>query len=56
MLISLIVTLVILGLAFWLVSLIPLEEPFGKIIKVVFIVIAVLVVLEKLGVYSTGLV
>lgn len=55
MLISLIVFLVILGLVYWLVSLIPLPAPFGTIIKVIFIIIAILYVLQALGIYNSGI-
>lgn len=51
--ISLIIALVILGLIYWAVSLIPLPEPFPAIIRVVFILIAVIYLLQAFGV--TGL-
>ncbi len=52
--ISLIIALVILGLIYWAVSLIPLPDPFPQIVKVIFIIIAVVYVLNALGVH-TGL-
>lgn len=42
MLISLIVTLIILGLICYCISLLPLPEPFKTIIYVVFIIIVIL--------------
>ncbi len=51
--ISLIVTLIILGVVFYFVEMIPMADPFPKIVKVVAIIIAVLVVLQFFGV-STG--
>ncbi len=47
-LINLVVLLVVLGLAYYLITLIPMKEPFPTIIKVVAIVIAVLCVLGTL--------
>lgn len=52
--ISLIITIVVLGLIYWVVSLIPLPDPFPMIVKVLFIIIAVLILLSALGVH-TGL-
>jgi len=48
--ISLIIALVVLGLIYWAVSLIPLPDPFPMIIKVVFVLIAVIYLLNALGV------
>lgn len=53
--ISLIITLVILGLAFWAITFLPIAEPFITIIKVVFIIIALIVLLQAFGV-NTGVV
>ena len=53
--ITLIVYLIVLGLLYWLVSLIPLPDPFGQIERVLFIILAVLVVLSAFGVVSGGL-
>lgn len=50
---SLIVTIIILGLIYWAVSLIPLPDPFPTIVKILFIIIAVSVLLQAFGV-STG--
>ena len=52
--ISLIVFLVVLGLAFWAISFLPIGEPFLTIIKVILIIIAVLAVLNAFG-FATGI-
>lgn len=52
--ITLIVTLVILGLVFWAITFLPIPEPFMTIIKVVFIILALIVLLNALGI-NTGL-
>lgn len=52
--ISLLATLVILGLVFYLVTLIPMAEPFPTVIRVVAIIIAVLIVLQWLGIMPLG--
>jgi hypothetical protein len=52
--ISLIITLVILGLVFWAITFLPIAEPFLTIIKVIFIIIALYYVLSFFGI-STGL-
>lgn len=51
--ISIIVAIIILGLIYWAVSLIPLPDPFPTIIKVLFIIVAVLYLLQIFGI-STG--
>lgn len=48
--ISLIISIVILGLVYWAVSFIPLPEPFPVIVKVLFIIIAVLLILSAFGI------
>lgn len=52
--ISIIITLVVLGLVYWLITLLPLPDPFPLILKVVFIILAILVVLQALGI-NTGI-
>lgn len=47
---SLIVSLIILGLIFYFIEMIPLAEPFGKIIRVVAIIVAVVLVLQFFGI------
>lgn len=55
MLVSLIIGIIVLGLVYWLVTLIPLPDPFPTIIKVLFIIIAVFYIFDALGIYHTGL-
>ena len=52
LLIHIVIVLVVLGLLYWLLTLIPLPEPFPRIIQVVVIVIAVLYVLSVLLPYA----
>ena len=47
-LLNLILFLVILGVLWWLITLIPLPHPFPIIIQVLFVILAVLVVLNVL--------
>lgn len=54
MFISLLVFLVILGLVAWLVGLIPMEATISQVVRVVFILIAVLAVFDSLGVTHFG--
>ncbi len=56
MFVSLIATLVVLGLLWYLISLIPLPSPFPEIIKVLFILAAIFVVLGAFGVVSAPLI
>ena len=53
--ITLIVYLAVLGLVYYLVSLLPLPAPFGQIINVLFIILAIVVVLSAFGIISGGL-
>jgi len=46
---SLIVTLIILGLIFYFVEMIPIAEPFPKMVRIVAIIIAIIVVLDAFG-------
>lgn len=48
--ISLIILLVILGLCFWALTFLPIGEPFLTIIKVLFILIAIVAVLNAFGI------
>lgn len=43
LLINLLVVLIVLGLLFYAVSLLPLPAPYGPLVRVVFILICVLV-------------
>lgn len=47
---SLIVSLVVLGLIFYFIEMIPLADPFPRIIKVIAIIIAVVLVLQFFGI------
>jgi heme A synthase len=47
---TLIVYLIVLGLLWWLVKLLPLPNPIGQIIDVLFIILAILAVLAAFGV------
>ncbi len=51
MLISLIVVLVLLGLALWVLGQIPLDATIARIIRVVIIVFAVLYCLSAFGLF-----
>lgn len=46
---ELLATLVILGLVFYIIGLIPMADPFPAIIRVVAIIIAVVLILNALG-------
>ena len=46
--IGLLVTIIVIGLLYWLCTLIPLPDPFPRIIQVVFIVAAVIVIINFL--------
>lgn len=51
--ITLVITLIVLGLVFYCVSLIPMASPFPEIIRVVAVIIAILLLLQFLGI-TTG--
>lgn len=55
--ISIIVTIVVIGLLYWLVTLIPLPHPFPLIVQVVFILIVVLYLVRVFlpGIHIGGL-
>ena len=48
--ISLIVTIVILGLVAYCLTLLPLPEPYKQLINVVLIIVAIIYVLKFIGV------
>lgn len=48
---ELLATLVVLGLVFYIITLIPMAEPFPQIIRIVAIVIAVILILNALGIH-----
>ena len=53
--VTLIIYLVVLGLIYMLVNLFGLPDPFAAIIRVLFILLAVLVVLSAFGIIGGGL-
>ena len=54
MIVTLLLYLIVLGLIYYCVSLLPLPAPFGVIIQVVFVVAAILVLLSALGILDGG--
>lgn len=52
--VNLIVYLVILGLIWWLVSMLPLPAPVGGIVRVLFIILLIMVVLAVFGIIPGG--
>lgn len=50
-LISLIIFAIVFGLIYYLVMLLPIPEPFSKIVQIGFILIAIVVLLGFLGGY-----
>ena len=48
--VSLIIYLIVLGLIYWVVMMLPLPAPFGLIIRILFVLLAVLACLSLLGV------
>jgi hypothetical protein len=53
-LISLIIYLVVFGLIWWLVSLLPLPSPVAQIVRVLFIILLILIVLSVFGIIPGG--
>lgn len=53
MLISLLISLIVLGVIYWLFTLIPLPIP-PWLLQVVFGLIAVLLILDAFGIYHSG--
>lgn len=53
-LISLLVVIVVLGLIYWLITMLPLPAPFKTIAIVIFIIICILVLLSMIGVVDVG--
>lgn len=52
--VSLIVLLVILGLVFYCIELIPMAAPFPTIIRVIAVILALLIVLQFFGFIGVG--
>ena len=53
---SLIVSVVVLGLLYWVLTLLPLPDPFPIVLKVLFVILLVLLLLNSFGYVSTPLV
>ncbi len=49
-LINLVVYLVVFGLIWWLVSLLPLPAPVAQVVNVIFIIMLLLIVLSVFGI------
>jgi VIT1/CCC1 family predicted Fe2+/Mn2+ transporter len=54
MLISLIVTLIIVGVCLYILTLIPMDNVIKQIIRVVVLLVALLYVLEALGIWHSS--
>jgi heme A synthase len=53
MLISLLVFVIVAGLIWWLLSMLPIPDPFKKVVLVIFIVICIIYLLGFVG-YMPG--
>lgn len=53
-LISLLVFVIVMGLIYWLLTMLPLPEPFKKVALVIFIIICILILLNMIGVVNIG--
>ena len=49
-LISLIIYLVVFGLIWWLISMLPLPAPVAQVVRVLFIILLILIVLSVFGI------
>ncbi|HEY6529114.1 MAG TPA: Thivi_2564 family membrane protein [Cellvibrionaceae bacterium] len=54
MIINLIAYLVVFGLIWWLISLLPLPAPVGRIVQILFIILLILIVLSFVGIIPAG--
>ena len=54
MLISLLVAVIVIGLLYWLITLLPLPDPFKKIVVVIFILIVIIWLLGFTGILGSG--
>lgn len=52
--VNVIAYLIILGLVWWLCTLLPLPHPIGLIVQVLFIILAILIVLSLFGLVPIG--
>ena len=48
--INLIVYLIVFGLIWWVVNLLPLPAPIGQIVRVLFIILLILIILSAVGI------
>lgn len=48
--INLVVYLVVFGLIWWLISLLPLPAPVAQVVRVLFIIMLILIVLSVFGI------
>jgi hypothetical protein len=53
-LVNLIVYLVVFGLIWWLVGMLPLPAPVAQIVRVCFIILLILIVLAVFGIVPAG--
>lgn len=51
-LISLLIFCIVVGLILWLISYLPLPAPWGMVVRVIAVVIALLYLLERMGMVS----
>ncbi|HOY21596.1 MAG TPA: hypothetical protein PK002_00485 [Cellvibrio sp.] len=52
--INLIAYLVVFGLIWWLVSMLPLPASVGKIIQILFIILLIMIILSFAGILPSG--
>jgi hypothetical protein len=50
-LVSLLITVVILGLIYWAIQQLPLPAPFGMVVHIIFVIILILILVQFLGIY-----
>ena len=51
---GLLIVIIVLGLIYWLLTLLPLPAPFKTVALVIFIIICILVLLGMIGVVHVG--
>jgi len=54
LIVSLIAYLVVFGLIWWLVSMLPLPAPVAQIVRVLFIILLILIILSFAGVLPSS--
>ena len=52
---SLLVIVIVLGLIYWLITMLPIPAPFKTVAIVIFIIICILVLLNMIGIFDTGI-